>query len=238
MVQDLPCDLPYDDLVRQAQQADEDERRQLLDKLVTQFAEAAFHWARVILEDEDKAHDALQEAWLNAYLHFDQLRESAAFPAWFRQIVISACYHAIRGETPSVPLPEQLTTGAARQPDPVEEVENNERLERVREAVLALPERERIVTELFYFADYPQQEIAEVLDVPVTTVKKRLQYARRHLKGLIRPEAMLHVDLYALNYALNGGCTADALTTAADEFLEWVPVAAFAVRDPLMERVP
>src|SRR5689334_7593203 len=101
-------DLSVDDLVRQAQQADEKERQQLLDQLVTQFAEAAYRWARLILDDEDKAYDAVQEAWLNAYLHLDQLRESAAFPGWFRQIVLSTCYRTIRGEKSSIPLSEQL----------------------------------------------------------------------------------------------------------------------------------
>src|SRR3954462_588369 len=91
-----------DDLVRQVQQADDEERDQLLDRLVTQFAEAAYRWARGILYDEDKAYDAVQEAWLNAYLHLDQLRESAAFPGWFRQIVLSSCYRAIRGEKSSI----------------------------------------------------------------------------------------------------------------------------------------
>lgn len=189
-------DQPYHDRSRQA---NEDERRQLLDRLVAQFAEAAYHWARIVLEDEDKVYDAVQEAWLNAYLHLDQLRDGAAFPGWFRQIVLTACYRAIRREKPSIPLSEQLPEEAVHQPDPVEEIEQNERLARIREAVLALPEAERLVTELFYFDDYAQQEIAEALAVPLTTVKKRLQYARRRLKGMIHPDIVAKLDLFTLN---------------------------------------
>src|SRR5262249_35809625 len=103
----------FDDLVRKAQQASSAERRQLLDELIAQFAEAAYRWAVVILQDENAASDALQDAWLNAYLHLDQLRESAAFPGWFRQIVLTSCYHAIRDERRTQSLDDQPSDDAA-----------------------------------------------------------------------------------------------------------------------------
>jgi RNA polymerase sigma factor (sigma-70 family) len=187
----------YDDLIRQARQAAPAERRQLLDDLVAQFAEAAYRWAVVVLQDENAAYDAVQEAWLNAYLHLDQLRESAAFPAWFRQIVITSSHHTRRDEKPALPLTEDAPADladSAEPTNPAEAIEAKERLERVREAVQALPEHERIVTELFYFGEASQQEIAEVLAVPVTTVKKRLQYARQKLKGMIQPDIMASLE--------------------------------------------
>ena len=219
----------YHDLVRQAQQADDEVRRQLIGELVAQFTDAAFHWALLILQDEELASDALQEAWLNAFLHLDQLRESVAFPAWFRQLVLSSCYRALRDEKPTLPLEEQLPPETISQPDVVEEVEGKERSEHIRDALLGLPEHERIVTELYYFADYPQQEIAEVLAIPLTTVKKRLQYAREHLRGLIQPETIAQLS------ALNGGCTAAAfgnhiaLDPDMTTFIVWKPAVVGAL---------
>lgn len=206
--------------VPNGQPVDDNARRQLVERLVIQFAEAGFHWALAVLGDEAAAYDALQDAWLNAYLHLDQLRESTAFSGWFRQIVLSACYHALRHDQPAIPLPDENGSEvAAPQADPTDEIENKERREHIREAVLALPEHERIVTELFYFADLPQQQIAEVLAVPVTTVKKRLQYARQRLKGLIQPEFVNQLDLYGFN----GGDTA-AFNNFAQGSIDWLPV--------------
>ncbi|HLY27332.1 MAG TPA: sigma-70 family RNA polymerase sigma factor [Aggregatilineales bacterium] len=213
-------DRSIDDLVRQVQEANGQERDELLDRLVAEFADAAYRWAQLILDDEDKAYDAVQEAWLNAYLHLGQLRERAAFPGWFRQIVLNSSYRALRGDKPSISLTEELPEETPHQSDPVEEMEHHERLEHIREAVLGLPEGERVVTELYYFDDYSQQEIAEILSIPVTTIKKRLQYARRHLKGAIQPEIVSSLDAYTLN----GGCTAAALGIHADRFLEWLPL--------------
>ncbi|MEP7285170.1 MAG: sigma-70 family RNA polymerase sigma factor [Chloroflexota bacterium] len=214
-------DQQYEDLVRQAQAASEEVRRQLVDKLVMQFTDAAYRWALVILEDEDKASDALQEAWLNAFLHLDQLQESAAFPAWFRQLVQNSCYRVIRDEKPALPLEDQLPLDSAPHEDLIEAVESKERSEYIRDALSGLPEHERIVTELYYFADYPQQEIAEVLSVPLTTVKKRLQYARRHLKGIIQP------DIVSQLAALNGGCTAAAFVHHMDIDDLWVELPIY-----------
>jgi RNA polymerase sigma factor (sigma-70 family) len=189
----------YEAMIRRAQAASPEERREILDALVAQFAEAALRWAVRVIEDENAASDAVQDAWLAAYLHLDQLRDGAAFPAWLRQIVVSSSYHAIRRDKPSEPLDDDAPIAAAQ--DPVEEVEMRERLAHIREAVERLSAHEREVTELFYFAEYSQQEIAEVLGIPLTTVKKRLQYAREHLKGVIQPEIVARLGAVGLDFA-------------------------------------
>ena len=54
-------------------------------------------------------------------------------------------------------------------------------------AIRLLPDHERTVTTLFYINGYSQQEIAAFLEVPITTVQKRMQYARQHLKrGMLK----------------------------------------------------
>jgi hypothetical protein len=68
--------------------------------------------------------------------------------------------------------------------------EQRERDRRVRLAVAGLPEHERLVTALFYIGDYPQKQIAAFLDLPLTTVKKRLFSARRRLKQALQETLM------------------------------------------------
>jgi RNA polymerase sigma factor (sigma-70 family) len=194
----------YDQLVLQAQQAQEDERREIFNELITRFEQAGFSWAYALFHEREAAEDALQEASLTAFLHLDQLQDPKAFPAWFRQILINTCRRMMRHEHANFSILGDNETAS----DPFEEVEGNERRDHVNDAVLRLPEHERIVTELFYYGDYSQSEIAVTLAVPMTTIKKRLQYARERLRGLINPDitCLLSVDVYALN----GGCTAAA----------------------------
>src|SRR5204863_7297258 len=65
---------------------------------------------------------------------------------------------------------------------PAEAAEASELAELVRAEMSRLPERERVVVSLYYVADQPQSEIAAFLEVPPSTIKKRLHDARRRLK--------------------------------------------------------
>ena len=114
-----------------------------------------------------------------------QLQEPKAFAGWFKQIVLSQTYRLLRDTRPlthAVNLSQDIAT---LEPGPAALVENDELKEKVMTAVQALPEKEQIVTQMFYLNGYSQKEIARLLELPLTTVKKRLQYARRNLRGIL-----------------------------------------------------
>jgi len=66
--------------------------------------------------------------------------------------------------------------------DPAEQAHIRWSESKLRGAVGSLSLPERTVTQMYYLDEYSQQEIATLLQVPLTTVKKRLQYAREHLR--------------------------------------------------------
>ena len=172
-------------LITEAQSHDIHTRRTAFDTLVEQYRGMAYKQALLILRDNDMADDAVQEAFITAYLHIDKLREPEAFSAWLRRIVMTQCDRLIRGNIPTiVPLDARENLIAERAS--VESlVEAQEMQDQLQFAIDALPDHERVVTEGFYMQGQSQKEIAENLEIPVTTVKKRLQYARDHLRLLI-----------------------------------------------------
>lgn len=179
----------YEDLVKQVQAASGQARADAFEALIAPFQSIAHSWAYHALGDPQLAQDATQEAFLTAYQKIDQLREPAAFPSWLKRIVLTYCHRQTRRKSPYLlPLDDDDAPALA---DPAANVEERELKERVTQAVRALPAREREVTELFYITGYSQQEIAERLAVPLTTVKKRLQYAREHLRATMPPMSAL-----------------------------------------------
>lgn len=161
------------------------ERQQAFANLVGEFYETAFRWAFTRLNDADLAQDAVQEAFVVAYKMLHQLQEPKAFAGWFKQIVLSQTYRLLRDTrllSHAVNLSHDI---AAPEPGPVALVEQDELKEKVMTAVQELPEKEQVVTQLFYLNGYSQKEIAKLLELPLTTVKKRLQYARRNLRGIL-----------------------------------------------------
>ncbi len=169
---------PLDSLVRAAQEGD----TELFNRIVERFQDMACASAYAMVKDVHLAEDVAQEAFLEAYLNLAKLREPAAFSSWFRRIVLKQADRLTRGKClASSPL-EVIADVPMDSHNPTEIVETNELRARIHHAISALPERERLVIVLFYGTGYALKEIAAFLDMPVTTVKKRLYDARQQLK--------------------------------------------------------
>ena len=180
---------PFEPLVTAARspQHNREQRHAAFAQLVTQFYGMACAYARQLLGDEQLAQDATQEAFLAAYQQLAQLREPMAFPGWLRRIVHTQCQRLIRTKRlDSVPF-IGLDTLLATDGDLAQQIADTDAAQAFVDCVMAavadLPEHERSVVRLFYFDGYSIREVAEALGLPVTTIKKRLQYARTRLRN-------------------------------------------------------
>src|SRR5689334_3627420 len=144
----------------------------------------AFGCAFAVLGDVYLAQDTAQEAFVIAWQKLAQLREPAAFPGWFKRIVLTQCNRLTRCKRLQiVPLDDEMN--AAVDPGPHAGAERHDLLAKVLHAINALPENERLVTTLFYIDGYTQADIGDFLEVPVSTVNKRLYSARQRLKNRV-----------------------------------------------------
>ncbi|HKP84404.1 MAG TPA: GNAT family N-acetyltransferase [Pyrinomonadaceae bacterium] len=157
-------------------------RREAFGELVIRFQDMAFGCAFAVLGDVYLAQDTAQEAFVTAWQKLAQLREPAAFPGWFKRIVLTQCNRLTRCKRLQI-VP--LEDAPAIDPGPHASAERHDLLAKVQRAINALPENERLVTTLFYVDGYTQADIGEFLEVPVTTVNKRLYSARQRLKGSV-----------------------------------------------------
>ena len=152
--------------------------------IVQRFQGMAFTAAYTMLDDPQLAEDVAQEAFIEAYLNLPKLRDPQAFPGWFRRIVLRQGDRLIRGkQVTTVPLePNTGVDAPLDELNPAHMVEGRETRDVVRHAIATLPEHERSVVLLFYGSGYALNEISQFLEVPLSTVKKRLFDARKHLK--------------------------------------------------------
>ncbi|MCL2517044.1 MAG: sigma-70 family RNA polymerase sigma factor, partial [Oscillospiraceae bacterium] len=151
--------------------------------LVEELSDMAVGYAYSILKDHGQAEDAAQESFVQAYLKLKTLQSPEAFLSWFRRIVFSQCEHFYRKKRlPVVPLDDILET-QSQELNPPEIVENGELKSQIFKAVNTLPEKERVITVLFYISGYSMAEIGKFLNLPISTVKNRLYSARKKLRG-------------------------------------------------------
>ena len=151
-------------------------------QIVQRFQDMAYGCAYSVLGDFHLAQDATQAAFLAAYRELPKLRQPKAFPSWFRQIVLSQCHRLTRRRTVRTAGLDAAATAVSTELQPPEVLEKREMKDRVLAAIQALPEHQRMATTLFYINGYSQKDIANFLEVPVTTVKKRLADSRSRLK--------------------------------------------------------
>ena len=157
-------------------------------EIVRLFQDMAYACAYSVLGDFHLAEDAAQEAFITAWQKLEQLRQPEAFPGWFRRIVLTECNRLTRGKRPSIISLDAGTESlyakaAAAAPQNI--VEQYELKKTVLAAVEALPQNERMAVTLFYLDEQSHKAISDFLEVPETTVAKRLYSARRRLKNTL-----------------------------------------------------
>lgn len=135
--------------------------------------------ALAMLGNRPDAEDALQEAALAGFQHFDQLRGGEhAFGAWMRRILIRQCRRVLESRRRTFPVDDLVAYIPDTVPGP--DVEATATWE----MVARLSDHLRPVIVLRYLLDMSQQEIAEELSIPVGTVKSRLGKALELLRKM------------------------------------------------------
>lgn len=169
------------DLVKAAQSGDKEALVQLLREIEHQVYRTAYY----LLNDEQDALDASQEALIRIYTSIGSYEEKAQFRTWVQRIVTNICIDKFRRRRPAVSIEEHDMVFHAR--DDVEtEVLSSCAAKDIREAIGKLPAHHRTVVVLRYLQDFSYSEIADSLNLPLNTVKSYLFRARQQLQNLLR----------------------------------------------------
>ncbi len=177
-------------------QSDEQVVRRALAGDAEAFGEIVQRWERRIfalafgmLGREEEARDATQETFLAAFRNLRGFRGEAKVSSWLHRIAINQCITRqrrarVRAETA---LEDEAGAEVARlsapaHGSPAHAAESRQRTEMVRRAVSALPTELREVLVMKEFEELTFQEISDVLDMPLSTVKSRLYTAMRQLR--------------------------------------------------------
>ncbi len=170
------------ELIRRAQTGD----REAFCDLVRLYRTGVINVIYRMSGSSDLAEDAAQQAFLSAWRHLSSYQPRASFRGWLYRIAVNAALDLLRREKPSVDI--DLLPIPAPGVDPERRVEQRERTQRVRLAVLALPEASRAVLILREYETMSYEEIAAALDIPLGTVMSRLSYARKLLSERLKGE--------------------------------------------------
>lgn len=145
---------------------------------------------RMLGRDED-ARDVCQETFLAAFRNLRKFRGEAKFSSWLYRIALNACHsklrknngpveHSIDQEDEDGRKFELADDGAEFMPD---RMHRDQRASMVRRALQALPTEMRQVIVMKEYEELTFAEIAEILDIPVSTVKSRLYTGLQQMRA-------------------------------------------------------
>ena len=185
-VSEEPIEIAKDrSLVDRAHHGDLDAFEELMHARI----DAIYRLSYAIVGDEADARDSTQETFIAAWRRIRELRDPDRFDAWLQRIAVNAARMTLRSrgrrrvrEIPSGDV-EALAAASDRaapeRPDP----------DRLSAALDRLPVEQRSILVLHHLEGHGLAELAEILDVPVGTVKSRLHTARRALEAALTAEA-------------------------------------------------
>lgn len=147
------------------------------------YSKAMYNTLVRITGNSVEAQDLLQEAFVKAFKKIDTFREEATFGAWLKRIVVNTGLEFLRKKKVNFDALEDhsledMEEEAAEEPmvDP----------ELIHECIKQLPSGSRTVLTLYLLEDYSHKEIAEKLDITVSTSKTQYMRGKKLLKELIK----------------------------------------------------
>ncbi len=167
-------------LVRLAQVGD----REAFGRLVEQFERTVYAVCLRRLGNPSEAAELTQDVFLHVMKRLDQLREPERFAGWLRQVAARMAINRATRKLPPPNVETEILEGAGEvRNDPLDELIARERAQRLWEAMNKLKTLDRETLIAFYIQGQSLVEIADQLDAPIGTIKRRLHTARKRLKA-------------------------------------------------------
>jgi RNA polymerase sigma-70 factor (ECF subfamily) len=172
------------------------------DELVRRYQRQAVAVSFRLLGNTQDALEVSQDAFLKAYTSLSTLQKPGAFGGWLMRIVsnLSLNYRRSRKIRQQLPLDDVLgPQQEAQQADapggsewmggadnPVHSLESKEMGAKLQQALMQLPEKQRLAIVMFTIEEMPQKEVAEALQCSVEAVKWHVFQGRKKLKELLK----------------------------------------------------
>lgn len=176
----------YELLVLRCQREDEG----ALEELIHLFERQIFYYIKRLVENETDAWNILQDTWIKVIRSIKQLRDPKSLPAWLYSIARKTSMSHLRSKYSKEGLPECSKEAADVEVNAENLSFENEEQVHYGLSKISLPHRE--VLTLYFLQDLTLEQIADVLNISIGTVKSRLYYAKHALKAALAKEGNIN----------------------------------------------
>ena len=188
-----------------------------INELYNQTFKKAYFIARTAIKSSDgdyssQIEDILQDAYVKAFSSLDKMEDPEKFQGWLDTIVINRCKDFLKKKKPTLfsdMASENSNDGStlefedSRENDrmefkPEETVDYGETKRLIAEMLDRMPEDQKMCLLMYYYEEMSVRQIAEAMDCSEGTIKSRLNYARKNLKGQVLELEKKGTKLYCM----------------------------------------
>ncbi len=176
--------IPDDEILKKLQSPEQ--RRAAFTLIVNQYSEKLYWHIRKMVLNHDDANDLLQNTFLKAWSNIDSFRGESLLSTWLYRIAINECItflnkqralNNISIDDTDVFLLERLKGDSFFDGDAVQM--------KLQEAILSLPEKQRIVFTMKYFDEMKYEEMSEILNTSVGALKASYHHASKKVEEFL-----------------------------------------------------
>lgn len=182
-------------LIRAARRGDLD----AFNQLVVAYQQRVYNLAYRLMGESTAAADATQDAFIRAWNELHTFKEGS-FVAWLLRITTNLCYDELRRlkrrPVTSLDTPDGEIRFVSQIENPEQAAQRSELNRAIQNCLDELPEDQRTATVLCDVQGYDYQAIAEVMNIPIGTVRSRLSRARTRLRDCLSAWRELLPDIH------------------------------------------
>ena len=158
-------------------------------ELVDRYKSLVFGVISQVVSDRSRIDDLAQDVFLKVHRGLPSFRGDAKLSTWIYRIVRNVCNEACTRERATTSLDERNENGQLRyEPAAFDRAFGDlERRDRLEKAIARLPVDQRFLISAHYFGGLPYQELSEILNAPMGTVKTQLHRAKQRLREIMGP---------------------------------------------------
>ncbi|GKX30017.1 RNA polymerase sigma factor [Vallitalea longa] len=177
------------------------------EKLVMNYEKRVYNIAYQMFGNEHDANDMSQEVFIKVYKSLDKFNFKSSFSTWIHRITVNTCIDEYRKkkknyqvESMDETMEQQDGTVHKQFVDksltPEEKAIKNENVRFIRESIDELKEEHKMIIILRDIKGYSYDDIADILDISIGTVKSRISRARASLKKIIKETQEQNINFY------------------------------------------
>ena len=171
--------------------------------LIERWQKRIFNFIYRNIGDYEEARDLTQDTFAKALVKLKDLDDSTKFSSWLYAVALNECRMAFRRSRGKQKVPLEIHEETDLSPSgpggvmanapqgPEESLQEKETVARLKSVLQMIPEEQRLVILMKEYEDLRFHEIAEILDVPLSTVKSRMYLGLRTLRRLLLQRELL-----------------------------------------------